>query len=114
MLWIEHIETMDYLRSSVNLRAVGGRDPFREYRKEGLRLFKGLQENLNSFVLRAFEHMGAEMVRIQPLMVQPDGTHKKLGRNDTVTITDGTETKEMKFKKAEPLLQRGWKIVSEG
>lgn len=114
MLWIEHIETMDYLRSSVNLRAVGGRDPFIEYRKEGLRLFKGLQENLNSFVLRAFEHMGAEMVRIQPLMVQPDGTHKKLGRNDTVTITDGTETKEMKFKKAEPLLQRGWKIVSEG
>ena len=35
-----------------------------------------------------------------------------IGRNDKVTITNGTETKEVKFKKAEPLIQSGeWKIV---
>jgi len=40
MLWVEHLEVMDYLRGSVNLRAYGQRDPLVEYKKEGLRLFK--------------------------------------------------------------------------
>ena len=35
MLWMEHIEMMDYMRSSVNLRAYGQRDPLVEYKKEG-------------------------------------------------------------------------------
>ena len=42
--WIEHLEIMDYMRSSVNLRAYGQRDPLVEYRKEGLRLFKEMED----------------------------------------------------------------------
>lgn len=43
LLWVEHLETMDYLRSSVNLRAYGGREPLVEYQKEGLRLFREME-----------------------------------------------------------------------
>src|SRR3990167_7438449 len=42
-LWVEHLESMEYLRSSVNLRAYGQRDPLVEYKKEGLRLFQSLE-----------------------------------------------------------------------
>lgn len=42
-LWTDHIETMDYMRSSVNLRAYGQREPIVEYKKEGLRLFKEME-----------------------------------------------------------------------
>ena len=35
MFWLEHLETMDYLRRSVSLRAYGQRDPLIEYRREG-------------------------------------------------------------------------------
>ena len=36
----------------------------------------------------------------------------KMGRNTIVTITNGTETKEMKYKKAESLLNEGtWTLV---
>ena len=36
----------------------------------------------------------------------------KIGRNDFVKITNGEETKEIKFKKAKPLIDSGeWKIV---
>ena len=35
----------------------------------------------------------------------------ELGRNDKVTITNGTETRELKLKKAEELLKQGWRIV---
>ena len=41
--WIEHLEIMDYMRSSVNLRAYGQRDPLVEYKREGLRLFKEME-----------------------------------------------------------------------
>ena len=45
-LWAEHLETMDYLRSSVNLRAYGQREPLVEYKKEGLIMFKDMEENI--------------------------------------------------------------------
>jgi preprotein translocase subunit SecA len=42
-LWVEHLEGMDYLKGSVNLRAYGQRDPLVEYKKEGLRMFKDME-----------------------------------------------------------------------
>ena len=46
--WVDHLEMMDYLRSSVRLRAYGQRDPLVEYKKEALRLFRGLEEGINN------------------------------------------------------------------
>ncbi|OGZ47743.1 MAG: preprotein translocase subunit SecA [Candidatus Ryanbacteria bacterium RIFCSPHIGHO2_02_FULL_45_17b] len=39
-LWTDHLEVMDYTRSSVRLRAYGQRDPLVEYKNEALRLFQ--------------------------------------------------------------------------
>ncbi len=50
MYWIDHLEVMEYLRSSVNLRAYGQRDPLVEYKREGLRLFKEMQQGINAQV----------------------------------------------------------------
>ena len=37
----------------------------------------------------------------------------KIGRNDTVTIRKGDEERQLKFKKAEPLIRsEGWQLVS--
>ena len=36
---------------------------------------------------------------------------KKIGRNDKVLIASGTESKVMKYKKAQPLLEDGWTLV---
>tara|TARA_X000001382_G_scaffold110737_1_gene87396 strand:+ start:242 stop:871 length:630 start_codon:yes stop_codon:yes gene_type:complete len=39
-------------------------------------------------------------------------TNKKIGRNEKVTITNGQETKELKWKKAEALVKSGeWKKI---
>ncbi len=113
LFWIEHLETMDYLRSSVNLRSYGGRDPFIEYRREGLRLFRDLESGLSQFIAEALPRLTAGVQQGNaPVIVSalPLGT-QKLGRNDQVTITNGTETKQMKYKKAEPLLREGWAII---
>lgn len=116
MFWIEHLETMEHLRGSVNLRSYGGRDPFIEYRREGLRLFRDLESALAFSIAEQVERLGVpqnsarEVVpRIVVSALEPG--KDKIGRNDHVTITNGKETKEMKYKKAEALLAQGWKIV---
>src|SRR3989338_9594200 len=49
-LWVDHLETMEYLRDSVRLRAYGQRDPIIEYKVEGQRLFTELQSAIGSQV----------------------------------------------------------------
>ena len=36
---------------------------------------------------------------------------EKIGRNEKVKITNGSETKVLKYKKAESLLKTGWEII---
>ena len=67
-LWMEHLEAMDYLRSSVNLRAYGQREPIVEYKKEGLQMFKEMEEVFKEQVLSLVETInveGAERSRVQ-------------------------------------------------
>ena len=117
MLWVEHLETMEYLRSSVNLRAYGQRDPLVEYRKEGIRLFREMGEAMTEMVRRLIPNIGASPTGPVPaasritLSSQVPPATQKHGRNDMVSITNGTETKQIKYKKADELLSNGWKIV---
>ncbi len=130
MFWLEHLETMDYLRRSVSLRAYGQRDPLIEYRREGLVRFRQLEENIKRALaesvpriqsadearIRAEEEKtraalaaaGAEESTSTPI-VKADGH----GRNDFVTVKKGDATQTLKFKKAEPLLADGWEIISK-
>ena len=59
MFWVEHLELMDYTRSSVNLRAYGQRDPLVEYKREGLRLFKEMEEAARAQVIRLIPNIVA-------------------------------------------------------
>jgi len=52
-LWISHLETMEYLRDSVRLRAYGQRDPLVEYKREAQRLFKELQSAIQSLAVQS-------------------------------------------------------------
>jgi preprotein translocase subunit SecA len=126
MLWVEHLEAMEYLRSSVNLRAYGQRDPLVEYKKEGLRLFQGMEESYRAQAIAIIQNIqkGAavapmpQAARVIHSSAQQITTESRVqinssyGRNDRVVITNGTEEREMKYKKAEALIASGaWKIV---
>ncbi|HVZ10849.1 MAG TPA: preprotein translocase subunit SecA [Candidatus Paceibacterota bacterium] len=52
-LWVDHLTAMDYLRSSVSLRAYGQRDPLAEYKVEGQRMFIELLQAIKFQVLDA-------------------------------------------------------------
>jgi len=44
----------------------------------------------------------------QEPIVRGVNTPKKIGRNEKVTITKGTESKVLKYKKVQPMLKDGW------
>ena len=123
-LWVEHLEQMEYLRSSVNLRAYGQRDPLVEYKKEGLKLFRDMQTSYAMQVLQALPNLVVQKEApagearavdraVRSLTAKSRmPVSKNYGRNDRVVITNGKEQKEMKYKKAEDLLRQGWRIIS--
>ena len=59
-LWMEHLESMDYLRSSVNLRAYGQREPIVEYKKDGLAMFKEMEETFKEQVFTLVSNINTE------------------------------------------------------
>ncbi len=119
MFWVEHLEAMDYLRSSVNLRAYGQRDPLVEYKREGLGLFKSMQIAINAEVVSTLPNLGGTTIETKSLnTIEQDARGiqnaenvihgEKRGRNDRITVTRNGMTREVKFKKLTDYLKDGW------
>ncbi|MCF7834103.1 MAG: preprotein translocase subunit SecA [Candidatus Pacebacteria bacterium] len=83
-LWMEHLEAMDYLRSSVNLRAYGQREPIVEYKKEGLSMFKEMEEVFKDQVLSLIESMDTESLNVS----------KEENPSNTIVLTSHSEPVE--------------------
>jgi preprotein translocase subunit SecA len=131
--WLEHLETMEYLRRSVSLRAYGQRDPLIEYRREGLIRFQEMLASIDAKVLESVPHLAladdsrikAEEARVRAELIaaslESGEEYKKqpivksgieYGRNDMVTIRKGNEKQTVKFKKVAGLLSQGWTLDS--
>ncbi len=115
MFWVDHLEMMDYMRSSVNLRAYGQRDPLVEYKREGLKLFKDMEFSIGLEILKIIPQIqsnavfanespklvetreGAEGLTVEAQKpaersnVTPTG--KKIGRNDQCFCGSGKKYK---------------------
>jgi preprotein translocase subunit SecA len=81
--WVDHLEIMDYTRSSVNLRAYGQRDPLVEYKKEGLRLFREMNEAVNDQILKILPNIGAGAYQRQEQELQQTQKHMILAGGGT-------------------------------
>ncbi len=107
-LWMEHLDAMEHLRNSVNLRAYGQRDPLVEYKKEGLHAFRSLEAALRNELIMFIENLdgffAAQQAREQQFVpVIPnegkeaqliDGQKEKLGRNDPCPCGSGKKVKK--------------------
>ena len=128
-LWVEHLEVMNYTRNSVNLRAYGQRDPLVEYRTEGTRLFAEMKQAVLTRMIEVLPKIMPQIVEREEVELRKQaeaailsssaGAQQKEqgkqatalnepGRNDVVTVSNGTETKQLKYKKAQDLIASGW------
>jgi len=123
MLWVEHLETMEYMRSSVNLRAYGHRDPLVEYKNEASSLFKGLESSIRAYYIQlalgvstapasGVSEIAPQEIHFTPITstttprvvatkpdfvvdgVQRPMLHKGLGRNDPCPCGSGKKYKK--------------------
>ncbi len=63
LLWMEHLENMQYLREGIGLRGYGQRDPLVEYKQEGFRIFEKLLNNID-------EDWISTLFKIEPIRKQ--------------------------------------------
>jgi len=113
-LWVEHLETMEYTRSSVNLRAYGQREPLIEYKKEALHLFKEMEVLFKEQVASLIKTMNidvtnrpTEEIEERPALIlnaseagdsisaskASSSGEKKVGRNDPCHCGSGKKFK---------------------
>ena len=108
-LWVEHLESMEYLRGSVNLRAYGQRDPLVEYRKEGTQMYKEMEMMLANQVFELLEKLNKDAAQgAMSLSVAPTGNpvinlagmkeEQGINRNDPCPCGSGKKWKNCGLK----------------
>ena len=84
---------------------------------EGKLSFSAESEDINNAfecacVQHEIDHLDGITMFERSMVAQPHRAPKTPGRNEKVMITDGKETKELKWKKAQPLVESGdWEMA---
>ena len=82
LFWVDHLEMMEYLRSSVNLRAYGQREPLVEYKRDGLRFFRDMEASTHRQIAEFVVALNIEaLLNIQASAIEAEA--KVIGHSDT-------------------------------
>jgi preprotein translocase subunit SecA len=75
--WREHLESMDYLREGVHLRAFAQKDPLVEYRGEGHAMFEELGQAIRQEVVFTLFHIAVtvEEPALEPMQARDSSLH---------------------------------------
>ena len=68
--WRSHLDSMDYLRDGIHLRAMAQKDPLVEYRAEGHAMFEELGGTIREEVVLTLFHAQVELER--SLQLEPE------------------------------------------
>jgi preprotein translocase subunit SecA len=112
--WMDHLDTMEHLRGSVALRGYGQHDPLVEYKREGLAMFKQLEQSIRSTAANFLYHSLKESVTLldSGVVVQSQPVNQinledlpkidtsKTGRNDSCPCGSGKKYKHCHGKSA--------------
>lgn len=117
LMWMNHLDEMEYMRQGIGLRGYGQRDPLIEYKKEAFHLFSGLMDGVRHTALTTLfklEGIGFQEKQTQTTSESrsfeysaPQATARQFGNNafapsntqSTSVSTTGNETKKAPLKK---------------
>jgi preprotein translocase subunit SecA len=98
-LWVQHLDTMTYLRRSVGLQGYGQRDPLVEYKREAFGIFQAFQEDIAREVVYNIFKVMEQSVAVEKIIAQAPSLFEKAG------LTFSGAQKTMVRKAAEALLK---------
>jgi len=97
-LWIDHLEDLEALRESVNIRAYGQHEPLVEYRRDAHKLFERLNASFESLTANTvFQIFEMDLVRVKESIeprTPPPPQAKNIGRNDPCWCGSGKKYKK--------------------
>jgi preprotein translocase subunit SecA len=91
--WREHLESMEYLRDGIHLRAMAQKDPLSEYRSEGHAMYEELtatiQEEIVRYLLRIQIERPPEQGELEPAAAATNGDglsyeHESVAGSDAI------------------------------
>ncbi|MCC6222288.1 MAG: preprotein translocase subunit SecA [Thermoleophilia bacterium] len=92
--WREHLESMEYLREGIHLRAMAQKDPLAEYRTEGHAMFEELTAAIREEVVRYLFHV--EVAREEQQQLEPQAhdehlvyEHESLAGSEAIAAAGG-------------------------
>ena len=71
--WRSHLDSMDYLRDGIHLRAMAQKDPLAEYRAEGHAMFNDLRNTIREEVVLTLFHAQVELERSRRSAARAEG-----------------------------------------
>ncbi len=102
-LWVEHLDTMDDLRSGIGLRGYAGRDPLVEYKREAFDLFEKMMAEIDfEIVHRIFK----VAVQNQAPIIQPSPV-------PIIPTVIPSEIEESQDSMTKVTVERGGQVVKE-
>ncbi len=114
-LWIEHLDTMDDLRSGIGLRGYAQRDPLIEYKREGFDLFEKLMVEIDFEIVHRIYKVAvqgqAPSVEPQRIAVEEKHPEIEIGveteKEEVLqgAVSDGAVTKVT--------IERGGQVIAE-
>ncbi|WP_108784363.1 preprotein translocase subunit SecA [Wolbachia endosymbiont of Bemisia tabaci] len=94
-LWREHLSVLESLRQSINLRAMGQKDPLNEFKREAFLMFESMLEKWKELTIYRLAHF--KLVNNQEISNRLYPTKKdnftKLSRNDKCPCNSGKKYK---------------------
>ena len=126
-MWVQHLDTMTYLRRSIGLRGYGQRDPLVEYKKESFGLFNQLQENIQREVVYNVFKVLEQSLTAQKLMamapsileragVMFSGAQKTMAKKAAAAVSvqtkDGKQVRVGNIRRAHPEPAEGSSTVN--
>ena len=113
-LWVEHLDSIEHLRTGIGLQGYGQRDPLVEYKREAYRMFNGLIQAIgqevvfNVFKIGKVQDTGPSLMERQGIRlsapsksssgevaVKTEESHEeKVGRNDPCPCGSGKKYKK--------------------
>lgn len=113
MLWMNHLDAMEYMRRGIGLRGYGQKDPLVEYKREAFGMFSGLMDTVRHGSVSAFLHLEhAPQPNVEADSQQknlrysgPEGQPKQFG----ALQEGGDSSQPKKEEKSKPVI-RGEKV----
>jgi preprotein translocase subunit SecA len=99
-LWIEHLETIDYLRRGIGLRGYGQRDPLVEYKKEAYRMYHELLGLIQRQVVYSIYKTGDVSNFISPSIMERATKFSAPAKEMAKRMTNNTGTVDLVKDKA--------------